>query len=84
MKPTIGRIVTITVSPMPGFRESQGAAEIFPAIITKVHMGQTGPAVEEPLFEVDLEVFSGSQWALQRVKYSEQPKEGHWSWPVRE
>lgn len=73
MKPTIGRIVMYQRYGSPG---GEHKAEPSPAIISQV----TNPETQE----CQLFVINPNGLYFNTTPYSETPKPGHWSWPVRE
>lgn len=73
MKPSIGRIVLYTKHGTPG---GEHLPEPSPAIITKVLNVETN--------ECQLFVMNPNGIYFNPTPFSETPKPGHWSWPVRE
>lgn len=71
-KPTVGRIVHYQSFGSPG---GEYPSVPRPAIVTEVADETTG--------ECHLAIFNPTGQFFQKVKYSETPKPGHWSWPMR-
>ncbi len=73
MKPSIGRIVIYTKYGTPG---GEHLPEPSVAIITKVLNAETN--------ECQLFVINPNGVYFNPTPFSETPKPGHWSWPVRD
>lgn len=78
MKPSIGRIVHYHSYGTPN---GEYLPEVRAAIVTEVQEFENSDGVE---FYVGLCVLNPTGMFFNRaVKFSEEPKPGHWSWPPR-